>query len=151
MNEIHQVKASTFADPGDVAAYRKCKARGGSDQECFRVGDNAVGEWGDDTSQGSGPAVALPPEDWKPFGASARNKRVLLTNPANGKTVIARLRDSMPSVAHITNGCRIDCNPDTCAALGITPPDTFQATWQWYDEPEIAGDPGPDPNGLIEA
>src|SRR4051812_26848824 len=60
----HDVLATSFADPADVAAFRRCKAAGGSDQECFRVGDNGIGKWGDDCTAGSGPKCALPPEDW---------------------------------------------------------------------------------------
>ena len=47
---IHRVHASSFADPADVRRFRACKAAGKSDQECFKVGDNGVGCWGDDTT-----------------------------------------------------------------------------------------------------
>src|SRR5688572_27886450 len=43
-------KASSFADPKDVAAFKRCKAQGKTDQQCFRVGDNGIGLWGDDTT-----------------------------------------------------------------------------------------------------
>jgi len=43
---IHKVIASSFADPADVRAFKRCKAQGKTDQECFRVGDNGVGCWG---------------------------------------------------------------------------------------------------------
>ena len=38
--------ASSFADPADVAAFRKCKRTGKTDQQCFRVGDNGIGQFG---------------------------------------------------------------------------------------------------------
>ncbi len=125
----HAVQASTFADPADVAAFRACQAAGGTDSYCFGKGDNGIGKWGDVTSQGSGPACALPPEDWAQFGAAARNKPVLVT--ANGRTVTCYLRDTMPHRANIHNGCELDLNPDACASLSITPPDTVSATWAW--------------------
>jgi hypothetical protein len=126
---VHDVTASTFADPGDVSAFRACKARGNSDMTCFGMGDNGVGKWGDDCTAGSGPACALPPEAWSQFGSGARNKQVVVT--AKGRTVTCFLRDTMPHLANIHNGCGIDLNPDACAALGITPPNTVAATWAW--------------------
>jgi len=129
---IHSVMASSFADPADVAAYRDAKARGLSDEQAFKVGDNAIGCYGDDTSEGSGPSCALPPEDiqekWGSV-AGGRGKPVLVS--AGGKTVTALLKDCMPHRAHIENGAGIDLNPDTVAALGLVPPVMVTATWQW--------------------
>lgn len=127
---IHAVIGSSFADPADVAAYRKCKSDGGSEEHCLGIGDNGVGRWGDDCTEGSGPAVALPPEDWEPRPV-AHLAPVKVTNPANGKSVIALLKDTMPHKANIKNGAGIDMNPDTCDALGLTPPVLHPVTWQW--------------------
>lgn len=127
---VHHVKASSFADPADVLAFRRCKAQGKSDQECFKVGDNGIGEWQDDCT-GPTPMCALPREDWEPFGNAARGKKVVVT--ANGKTVICELRDTMPHRAHITNGAGIDLNPGAIAALGLHPPVMVSAIWQWLD------------------
>lgn len=127
--EIHTGIASSFADPADVEAFRKCKAQGRTDQDCFSVGDNAVGCFGDSTAEGSGPSFALPPEDWKPFGAAARFKRARITG--NGQTCIAELKDTMPHKAAITNNCIIDLNPDTLAQLGWKPGDKYHVSWQW--------------------
>ncbi len=124
----HNVTASSFADPGDVRAFRNCKARGGSDQECFKIGDNAIGAWGDSTEQGTGPSVALPPEDWQPF-SPAKGKQVEVRY--GDKTVVALLKDTMPHKANIKNGAGIDMNPDTCTALGLTPPVMVKASWRW--------------------
>ncbi len=124
----HTVKASSFADPADVRAFKRCKANGGTDQECFKVGDNAIGAWGDDTSEGSGPSVALPPEDWQPF-APARGKKVQVRY--GEKTVVAELKDTMPHKANIHNGAGIDMNPDTCRALGLEPPVMTKVSWRW--------------------
>jgi hypothetical protein len=125
---VHTVLASSFADPADVAAFRKCKAQGKSDQECFKVGDNGVGKWGDDTT-GPVPMCALPPEDWKPFGSAARGKKVIVV--CEGKTVVCELRDTMPAKANIKNGAGIDLNEAAWKALGHKPPQLRNATWQW--------------------
>jgi peptidoglycan hydrolase-like protein with peptidoglycan-binding domain len=119
--------ASSFADPDDVDAFLSCKARGGSDQHCFGEGDNGKGRWGDDTTVDS-PMCALPPEDWrhldKPRGARVRVE-------ANGHTVVAELRDTMPHKRNIHNGAIIDLNPAACKALGLNPPVMTHATWRW--------------------
>lgn len=124
----HQVKASSFADPADVAAFRRCKAKGMSDQEAFKYGDNGIGKWGDDTT-GPVPMCALPPEDWLPLGNKARGAKVRVC--ANGKEVICELRDTMPRKKNIKNGAGIDLNPAAVAALGMNPPIMVSATWEW--------------------
>lgn len=127
-NVIHRVKASSFADPADVRAFKKCKATGKSDQECFKVGDNGIGKWGDDTTANK-PMCALPREDWAHLGDDARGAKVLVT--ANGREVVCELRDTMPARANIKNGAGIDLNPAACAAIGLTPPIMISATWSW--------------------
>ena len=123
------VQASSFADPADVRRYRQAKARGKSDAEAFREGDNGVGCWGDRTDEGSGPACALPPEDWQPLGAGAHLAQVRVC--AGGRSVVCLLKDRMPSRKHIRNGAGIDLNPDACEALGLVPPVMVAATWEW--------------------
>lgn len=125
---VHKVMASSFADPADVAAFRRCKAQGHTDQYCFGYGDNGVGLWGDDTTANR-PMCALPPEDWKPFGTAARGKKVLVK--ANSREVVCELRDTMPAKENIKNGAGIDLNPAACSALRLTPPVMVAATWQW--------------------
>lgn len=120
-------KASSFADPADVAAFRRCKAQGKSDQECFKVGDNGIGKWGDDTT-GTTPMCALPPEDWQVFD-NPRGKRVEVQ--ANGVTVICELRDTMPKRANIKNGAIIDLSPAAVAEIGKRPPLMIDAKWRW--------------------
>ena len=128
-NEVHHVMASSFADPADVAAFKRCKANGGSDAYCFAKGDNAVGLWGDSTAEGTGPSCALPPEDWNDFYHAARFKRVLVK--VGDKQVICELKDTMPHKKNIRNGAGIDLNPDACTALGLTSPIMVAATWEW--------------------
>lgn len=128
---IHCVKATSFADPADIAAFRRCKAQGKSDEECFKVGDNGIGCWGDDVT-GPEPACALPPEDmmerWGSVNA-AKHKPVLVRGA--GQTVTCILKDRMPHRAHIKNGAGIDLNPAAVAALGKHPPLELQVNWQW--------------------
>jgi hypothetical protein len=127
----HTVKASSFADPADIAAFKKCKARGNSDAVCFSVGDNGIGCWGDDCTR-SIPMCALPPEDmeekWGSINA-AKHKGVRVE--ANGKSVVCILADRMPRRANIKNGAGIDLSPAAVAALGLKTPLMVAATWEW--------------------
>ncbi len=128
---VHHVKASSFADPADVAAFKKCKAQGKTDTQCFKVGDNGIGFAGDDCT-GPTPMCALPQEDWKErWGtkANARLKPVVVT--ANGRTVVCLLGDTMPKRANITNGAGIDLSPAAVKAIGKSPPLMISATWIW--------------------
>lgn len=124
----HSVMASSFADPDDIAAFRRCKALGKSDRECFKVGDNGIGKWGVDTTADT-PMCALPPEDWVPLGSLAKGKKVLVE--CLGRKVICELQDTMPSKSLITNGAGIDLNYAAWKALGQTPPVMLPAVWGW--------------------
>lgn len=121
-------KASSFADPADVAGFKRAKAKGMTDQRAFKYGDNGIGKWGDDTT-GDDPMCALPPEDWKQFGAAARGKLVAVT--IKGHTVICQLRDTMPARSNIKNGAAIDLNPGAQKAFGIKPPFMVPCSWRW--------------------
>ncbi|MBV8275372.1 MAG: hypothetical protein JO170_08970 [Verrucomicrobia bacterium] len=57
--------------------------------------------------------------------AAALLQSVLITNPGNGKTVTALIKDTLPHYSQ-----RIDMNPDTCAALALTPPVLAHVTWR---------------------
>jgi len=130
-SDHHHVLASSFADPADVAAFRRCKARGGTDQECFKTGDNGIGLWGDDTT-GQIPMCALPPEDMiERWGAidAARRKKVYVS--ANARDVVCLVTDRMPHRANIKNGAGMDLNYAACSALGLTPPVMVRAIWNW--------------------
>jgi hypothetical protein len=124
----HKVTGSSFADPADVATYERCKANGGSEEYCLSIGDNGIGAWGDNTKQGSGASCALSPEQmtatWGSV-AAAYLQPVLITNPSNGRTVTALIKDRLPH-----RSPRIDMNPDTCAALALRPPVLAPVTWQ---------------------
>jgi hypothetical protein len=127
----HHVLASSFADPADVRRFRKCKDQGKSDEECFKLGDNGVGFFGDDCT-GTIPMCALPPEDmierWETI-AAARHREVEVW--ANGRNVICILADRMPHRANIKNGAGIDLSPAACEALRLSPPIMTPVVWRW--------------------
>lgn len=131
-HEWHHGLASSFADPADVRAFKKCKATGKSDQECFKVGDNGVGVWGQDTSEGSGPSCALPPDDmiakWGTI-ERAKNKKVIVA--ANDREIEVVLKDRMPWKKNIKNDAIIDLNPDAVKSIGLAPPIMTKAKWRW--------------------
>ena len=122
-------KASSFADPADKRAFLKCKAKGKSDRECFAVGDNCVGCWGDKTDDPR-PMCALPPEDWRPFGTKARGK--LVDVRINGGVIVCELRDTMPKKSNIRNGAVIDLNPKAVELAGFSPPIMVRVEWSWH-------------------
>jgi hypothetical protein len=108
--------ASSFADPADVAAFKSCKAKGKPDQQCFRVGDNGVGQFGKVTAQVHTPMVALHADDmkarWGGINAAAhRSVRVTV----DVKTVEALVEDRLGVKG------RIDLNPAAASKLGLTP------------------------------
>lgn len=126
--EWKKVKATSFADPDDIRRFEECKRRGGSDQECFKVGDNGVGKWGSRTVAGSGPCCALPPEEWRQL--SAPNRHPVVVRHA-GQAIVCELRDTMPARSNIKNGAGIDLNPDACLALGISIPAEAMVEWRF--------------------
>lgn len=126
-------KATSFADPADVRAFRRCKQRGKSDNYCFSYGDNGIGVWGDNTAQETKPMVALPPEhmaekfgDWR----KAKHAKVVVEAP-NGKTVNAIVADRMPWRKGRKYENMIDLNPAALKALGLKPPLMIDAKWKW--------------------
>ena len=122
----HHVTATSFADPADVAAFKRCKAQGKSDNECCKVGDNGIGCWGDDTTTIE-PCCALPPDQMEAKWGSvkaAKHKKVLVH--ANKTIVTCVLKDRLPRGVN-----KIDLNPGAVAALGLKPPIRVPATWSW--------------------
>lgn len=127
-----KVEGSSFADPKDVAAFKRCKAGGNSDGFCYAKGDNGIGCWGDNTAQLDTPMVALPPDDMiSKFGSVKRAKHAKVRVSYKGKQVLAILADRMPWKKNIKNGAGIDMNPATCKALGLTPPVEAEVEWNW--------------------
>lgn len=125
----HTVVMSSFADLADVAAFRRCKAAGGSDNLCFGKGDNGIGAWGANTAQEDVPMVALPREVWRAAGKTG-GAGVLVE--FCGRQVRAVLGDTMPALENIHNGAGMDANPATVKALGLKAP-VMQpgVVWSW--------------------
>lgn len=140
-----KVIASDFASIKDLAAYRLAKARGLSDKEAFKVGDNGIGCWGDNTAQNDIPMCALPPDDmiarWGSI-AAAKNHPVLVI--INGKRVACKLADRMPWKKNINNGAGIDLNPAAISRFNLKSPMMVAAEWMWID-PAKAATPTPTP------
>lgn len=138
----HHGKASSFADPKDIASFKKWYAiyiqQGLSDSQAekkaFAKGDNGIGCYGDITAEGSGPSCAIIPEDsiekWGSL-AGAKHRKVQVT--ANGKTVECVVKDCMPHRANVKNGAIIDLNPDAVRVLGLEPPIMITAEWHWLE------------------
>jgi hypothetical protein len=122
-----KVKASSFADPADIRAFRQCKFEGHSDKYCFQFGDNGIGAWGDDTTSPF-PMCALPRDDWK--GIAAPRLRGVVVNVGD-KEITCLLADTMPWKRNIKNGAGIDLNLEACKMLGLKPPIMVDAEWRW--------------------
>lgn len=121
--------ASSFADPADVARFKACKARGNSDQTCFRVGDNGIGKWGHFTAQTHTPMAAVPRDVWQKAGKKGGAKLVVTYL---GRSVEGILGDTMPASWNVTNGACIDLNPAFAKALGVKPPFMLKnVEWRW--------------------
>ncbi len=125
-------KATSFADPGDLRAFKRCKDRGGTDLECFKIGDNGIGYWGDSTAEGTGPCCAITPDDmiekWGSINA-AKGKLVKVTY--KNLTVTCDCRDRMKWKKRISNGAYIDLNSDACKALKLKLPVFASVSWEW--------------------
>lgn len=125
-NGPFSAKASSFADPKDVEDFKKCKAQGKTDKQCFAVGDNGIGAWGANTAQTTKPMVAVHESDavakWGSFdGAAHRKVRVTV----NGKSVLAVVEDKLGKAN------RIDLNPAAAIKLGLNPPFLVPCEWEW--------------------
>ena len=118
--------ASSFADPADLMAFKKCKATGKTDLQCFKVGDNGVGQFGKITAQLRTPMVAVHAADmkvrWGSVNAAAHRP---VTVTVKGKTVQATVEDRIEVKG------RIDLNPAAAKALGLTPPFLVPCVWKW--------------------
>lgn len=118
--------ASTFADPADLRAFTACKKTGKSDIQCFKVGDNGIGQFGANTAQEHTPMVAVHRDEmiarWGTVKGAA-HKAVEVS--INGKTVRATVEDRISALG------RIDLNPAAAKALGLNPPFVMACKWRW--------------------
>lgn len=128
--------ASSFADPGDVRRFLACKRKGRTDEECFKVGDNGIGCWGDMTAQMSTPMCALPPQDMEQRWGSvinAKHRWVWVKCARTSKACRCLLADRMPRKPN-KSGAGIDLNPAASAALALTPPHLVEVEWAWAED-----------------
>lgn len=120
-------KASSFADPADVATFLECKKKTGkSDLYCFQFGDNGIGQFGEITAQEHTPMCALHADDMKAKWGSvnaAAHREVLVS--ANGREVVVSVEDRMSAPG------RIDLNPAAAKKLGLKPPFLVSCSWRW--------------------
>lgn len=125
--------ASSFADPDDVRAFQRCKARGGSDIECFAVGDNGLGCWGQPTT-GDEPIIALPKDDLQArFGRWQRGKNARVKVTIHGRTVECLVRDCMPWKKNLHNKAGLDLAPGAQRAFALQPPFLVPCEWEWVE------------------
>lgn len=118
--------ASSFADPADVEAFKKCKATGKTDLQCFKVGDNGIGQFGKITAQEDEAMVAVHGDAMKARWGSitgAAHRPVTVT--VNQKTIQATVEDRISAPG------RIDLNPAAAKQLGLTPPFLVPCKWNW--------------------
>ena len=122
-----KAEASSFADPADVKDFKQCKAQGKSDQACFKVGDNGIGQFGKITAQTHTPMVALHKSDmiakWGSVNAAAHR---VVNVTVQGKTIQAAVEDRLGVAG------RIDLNPAAARQLGLHPPFLVKnCVWSW--------------------
>lgn len=125
-NGPFECKASSFADPADVEAYKRAKAQGMTDIEAFSRGDNGIGQFGKITAQDQIPMIAVHHDAMVARWGSVNNsahKPVTVT--ANGQTISATVED------RISEPGRIDLNPACARLLGLHPPFVVPCVWSW--------------------
>ena len=127
----HRVIASSFADPRDVADYRRCVAQGR--QGCLAIGDNGIGLWGDDTTREDTPGCALPQGVWRSkWGGGGAAQRTPLIVTYRSYQVTCLLLDTLP--AHPRHHVGLDLNPGSAKALGLKPPFLVPGVeWRWKE------------------
>lgn len=119
-------EASSFADPADVRAFKKCKATGKSDIQCFAVGDNGIGQFGKITAQEEVPMIAVHKTEmvrrWGSIAAAA-HRRVIVE--VKGVEIEATVEDRISALG------RIDLNPACAKQLLLKPPFVVPCRWRW--------------------
>jgi hypothetical protein len=109
-----------------VVAFTRCKATGKTDNQCFAVGDNGIGQFGKITAPEHTLWFAVHADAMKACWGSinaAAHRPVTVT--VKGKTVEATVEDRISAPG------RIDLNPAAAKALGLTPPFLVPCVWNW--------------------
>lgn len=118
-------KASSFADPADIAAYVRCRAKGRTKAQCLKVGDNGEGYWGDNTTAPDPQCALNKTHIVKKWGSMAKGKHKLVDVQIDGQIVTCKLTDTGAPQT------RIDLNPGAVAEFGLEPPILVKAKWRW--------------------
>jgi hypothetical protein len=109
-----------------VVAFTRCKATGKTDNQCFAVGDNGIGQFGKITAPEHTLWFAVHADAmkarWGSINAAAHRP---VTVTVKGKTVEATVEDRISAPG------RIDLNPAAAKALGLTPPFLVPCVWNW--------------------
>ena len=120
--------ASSFADPSDVAAFLRCKSTGKTDLQCFRVGDNGIGQFGRITAQEHTAMIAVHGDEmkrrWGSIAAAAHRPVVVWVK---GQMIHATVEDRISAPG------RIDLNPACAKLFGLKPPFVVPCRWAWAD------------------
>jgi hypothetical protein len=118
-------KASSFADPADIAAFVKCMAKSRTKAQCLKVGDNGEGYWEDDTTTDQPQCALNKKHILKQWGSMANGKHKPVEVLIGGQIVKCILTDTGAPVT------RVDLNPGAVAAFGLKPPILEKAKWRW--------------------
>ncbi len=133
---VHRGNASSFADPKDVAAFKKWyqiyRDQGLSDNEAthkaFAHGDNGIGAWKDNTTTGLW--CALPQRDIiAKWGTLNAGRRAAVKVTIHNQTETLYVGDIM--TPDLSSGAVIDLSPDSCALFKLIPPIMVPVEWQW--------------------
>lgn len=119
-------KFTSFADPADVVAFKKCKTTGKTDVQCFAVGDNGIGQFGKITAQEHTPMVAIHGEEMEArWGSRAAAAHRPVELEYQGKIIQATCED------RISARGKVDLNPACAKMLGLKPPFVVNGRWRW--------------------
>src|SRR5262245_42180808 len=111
------VVASSFADPQDVAAYKKAIAQGKTAEEALKVGDNGIGKW--ETSPVAMTYQCAPCHERTGSHTHPIHEERKWPSPTGQRRSVGELRDTMRHRANIKNGAGIDLNPGVRSAPAI--------------------------------
>ncbi|HUD75314.1 MAG TPA: hypothetical protein VMQ76_09605 [Terracidiphilus sp.] len=127
--------ATSFADPADITAYERAKARGATEEQALAVGDNGIGYYGFDTKKGSGARSSLPAhvivDRW---GSMTNGRGRLIRVFFKSQWIDTILSDEGPGPKEEAEGHGLDLNYDAWAALGVSVPAEEQVEWDWTED-----------------
>lgn len=131
-HEWIKVTASSFADPGDLKSFWKCKSKGGTDKECFKVGDNGIGFTGVNCADLNTCICALPREVWlEKWGTAGTASGQRVEVRYHDEVYVGIMGDTMPAQRYIRNKAGIDLNPGFQRVMNVAPPFMVPVEWRW--------------------